>query len=104
MVMEWEDRLDAWELELELTAQLEGSDWVRVEQAAADTGASRAALCSWDRTGQIPLRARDPSQRTPSKAPPPPPTTSTVGASRHSSGKTPSRSILPFPSTRKETT
>ena len=41
--MDWEDRLDAWELELELNAQLEGSDWVTLERAAAETGASRAA-------------------------------------------------------------
>jgi transposase len=54
--MDWEDRLDAWELELELTAQLENSDWVTLERAAADTGASRAALRTWYRTGQIPSR------------------------------------------------
>jgi transposase len=54
--MDWEDRLDSWELELELTAQLEGSDWVTLERAAAETGASRAALRSWYRTGQIPSR------------------------------------------------
>ena len=57
--MDWEDRLDAWELELELAAQLEGSDWVTLERAAADTGASRAALRSWYRTGQIPSRLVD---------------------------------------------
>src|SRR5262252_6575842 len=57
--MDWEDRLDAWELELELTAQLEGSDWVTLERAAADTGASRAALRNWYRTGQIPSRLVD---------------------------------------------
>jgi len=57
--MEWEDRLDEWELELELAAQLEGSDWVTLERAAADTGASRAALRSWYRTGQIPSRLVD---------------------------------------------
>ncbi|HEY2549265.1 MAG TPA: hypothetical protein VGI64_01665 [Streptosporangiaceae bacterium] len=57
--MDWEDRLDAWELELELTTQLEGSDWVTLERAAADTGASRAALRSWYRTGQIPSRLVD---------------------------------------------
>jgi hypothetical protein len=57
--MEWEDRLDAWELELELTAQLEGSDWVTLDRAAADTGASRAALRTWYRTGQIPSRLVD---------------------------------------------
>ena len=59
VVMDWEDRLDDWEVELELTAQLEGSDWVTLEQAAAGTGASRAALRSWYRTGQIPSRLVD---------------------------------------------
>lgn len=54
--MDWEDRLDDWELELELTARLEGSDWVTLERAAADTGVSRAALRTWYRTGQIPSR------------------------------------------------
>jgi transposase len=57
--MDWEERLDEWELELELSARLEGSDWVTLEQAAADTGASRAALRSWYRTGQIPSRLVD---------------------------------------------
>ena len=57
--MDWEDRLDDWELELELNAQLEGSDWVTLERAAAETGASRAALRSWYRTGQIPSRLTD---------------------------------------------
>src|SRR5579864_9491142 len=57
--MDWEDRLDAWELELELTAQLDGSDWVTLEKAAAETGVSRAALRTWYRTGQIPSRMVD---------------------------------------------
>jgi transposase len=57
--VEWEDRLDDWELELELGAQLEGSDWVPLERAAAETGASRAALRTWYRTGQIPSRLVD---------------------------------------------
>ena len=57
--MEWEDRLDAWELELELASQLEGSDWVTLDRAAADTGASRAVLRTWYRTGQIPSRLVD---------------------------------------------
>jgi len=57
--MEWEDRLDDWELQLELTAQLEGSDWVTLERAAAQTGVSRAALRTWYRTGQIPSRLAD---------------------------------------------
>ena len=57
--MDWEDRLDEWELELELAARLEDSDWVPLERAAAATGASRAALRSWYRTGQIPSRLVD---------------------------------------------
>ena len=57
--MDWEDRLDDWELELELNAQLEGSYWVTLERAAAETGVSRAALRSWYRTGQIPSRLAD---------------------------------------------
>jgi transposase len=57
--MDWDDRLDAWEAELELTAQVEGSEWVTLERAAADTGVSRAALRSWYRTGQIPSRLVD---------------------------------------------
>src|ERR1700683_5402948 len=57
--VEWEDRLDEWELELELAARLEDSDWVPLERAAVETGASRAALRSWDRAGQIPSRLFD---------------------------------------------
>ncbi len=57
--MDWEDRLDDWELQLELTAQLEGSDWVTLERAAAETGVSRAALRNWYRTDQIPSRLVD---------------------------------------------
>jgi transposase len=57
--MDWEERLDNWELELELAAQFEGSDWVTLERAAAETGASRAALRSWYRTGEIPSRLVD---------------------------------------------
>ena len=57
--MDWEERLDAWELELELTAQFEGSEWVTLERAVADTGVSRAALRNWYRTGQIPSRLVD---------------------------------------------
>ncbi len=57
--MDWEDRLDEWEVELELSASLEGSDWVPIERAAAETGVSRAALRSWYRTGQIPSRLVD---------------------------------------------
>ncbi len=57
--MDWEDRLDEWEMDLELTAQLEGSHWVTLEKAAAETGVSRAALRSWYRAGQIPSRLVD---------------------------------------------
>jgi hypothetical protein len=57
--MDWEDRLDEWELELQLTAQLDGSEWVTLERAATETGVSRAALRSWYRTGQIASRLVD---------------------------------------------
>ena len=57
--MDWEDRLDEWELELELSAQLGGSEWVTLEKAAAETGVSRAALRTWYRAGQIPSRLVD---------------------------------------------
>ena len=57
--MEWEDRLDDWEVELELAAQLEGSDWVTLEKAAEQTGVSRAALRTWYRAGQMPSRLVD---------------------------------------------
>jgi transposase len=57
--MDWEDRLDAWELELDLNARVEGSEWVTLERAAAVTGVSRAALRSWYRTGQVPSRLAD---------------------------------------------
>lgn len=57
--MDWQDRLDNWEVELELTAALEGSQWVTLERAAAETGASRAAIRSWYRTGEIPSRLVD---------------------------------------------
>jgi len=57
--VDWQDRLDAWEIELELSAQLDGSDWVTLDRAAAVTGASRAVLRSWYRSGQIPSRLVD---------------------------------------------
>ena len=57
--MNWEDRLDEWEMELELSAQLGDSEWVTLERAAAETGVSRAALRTWYRTGQIPSRLVD---------------------------------------------
>jgi DNA-binding transcriptional MerR regulator len=57
--MEWEARLDEWELELELNARLAGSDWVPLERAAAETGVSRATLRLWYRTGQIPSQLVD---------------------------------------------
>ena len=57
--MDWEDRLDEWEMELELSAQLGDSEWVTLEKAAAETGVSRAALRTWYRTDQIPSRLVD---------------------------------------------
>ena len=57
--MDWEDRLDEWELDLELNATLEGSEWVTLDRAATETGVSRAALRTWYRTEQIPSRLVD---------------------------------------------
>jgi len=57
--MDWEDRLDEWELELELSAQLDDSQWVTLEKAAAETGVSRAALRTWYRSSQLPSRLVD---------------------------------------------
>ena len=57
--MNWDDRLDDWEIELELNAQLEGSEWVTLERASTATGVSRSALRSWYRAGQIPSRLVD---------------------------------------------
>src|SRR5215471_17336701 len=57
--MDWEDRLDEWETELQLAAQMEGSDWVTLERAASDTGVSRAAVRSSYRSGQIASRLVD---------------------------------------------
>ena len=54
--MEWEDRLDAWETELELASTLEGSSWVTLDRAVNETGVSRAALRTWYRSGEIPSR------------------------------------------------
>src|ERR1700722_9460383 len=57
--MDWEDRLDEWETELELSAQLDGSEGVTLEEAAAERGVSRAALPTWYRAGQSPSRLVD---------------------------------------------
>jgi hypothetical protein len=57
--MDWDDRLDAWDVELELNAQLEGSEWVTLAKAASETGVSRAALRSWYRNGDLPSRLVD---------------------------------------------
>jgi hypothetical protein len=57
--MDWEDRLDAWETELDLASTMHGSQWVTLERAAAETGVSRATLRHWYRTGEIPSRLVD---------------------------------------------
>jgi len=57
--MDWDDRLDAWEAELDLASAIEGSTWVTLDRASADTGVSRAALRTWYRGGEIPSRLVD---------------------------------------------
>ena len=57
--MSWEDRLDQWDVERELAAQLEDSDWVTLQEASKRTGVSRAALRTWYRGDLIPSRLVD---------------------------------------------
>ncbi|CAO5177120.1 DNA binding domain protein, excisionase family [Frankia sp. AiPs1] len=57
--MSWDDRLDQWDVERDLAAQLEDSDWVTLEEASARTGVSRAALRTWYRDDLIPSRLID---------------------------------------------
>ena len=54
--MDWNDRIDDWETELELAAAFDGSQWVTLDRASAAVGVSRAALRNWYRNGQIPSR------------------------------------------------
>ena len=55
----WEDRLARWKAEVELFAQLDDLPWVPLAVAEAETGASRSALLSWYRSGQLPSRLVD---------------------------------------------
>jgi transposase len=57
--MSWDDRIDDWQAALDFARQLEGSDWVTLDVAAQRTGASRAALRTWYRNGDIPSRLTD---------------------------------------------
>jgi len=57
--VDWNDRVDEWDANLELQAQVDGSDWVTLDVAARRTGASRAVLRSWYRTGDIASRLTD---------------------------------------------
>lgn len=53
---DWEEQLDDWRTELDLTAQLATSTWVTLDEAARRAAVSRAALRAWYRSGQIPSR------------------------------------------------
>jgi transposase len=55
----WDERLERWQAELELFARLEDEPWVPLARAEAETGASRSALRSWYRNGEIPSRLVD---------------------------------------------
>jgi hypothetical protein len=57
--MTWDDRLDDWDNALDLAARLDDSQWVTLDRAAQATGASRAALRTWYRNGEIPSRLAD---------------------------------------------
>ncbi|MCM3887247.1 excisionase [Frankia sp. R82] len=54
--MTWDDRLDQWDVERELAARLDESDWVTLQEASTRTGVSRAALRTWYRDDLIPSR------------------------------------------------
>src|SRR5436190_20261827 len=56
---DWEGRLRRWQAELELFAQLEGTPWVPLGEAEAETGVSRSALRAWYRNREIPSRLVD---------------------------------------------
>jgi predicted site-specific integrase-resolvase len=51
--MDWEDRLEQWQVELDLAERLDGTGWVTLARAEELTGASRSTLRSWYRTGDI---------------------------------------------------
>ncbi|MDQ1424704.1 MAG: transposase [Acidimicrobiaceae bacterium] len=59
MATDWDGRLARWQTELELFAELDGAVWVQLAEAEAETGASRSALRSWYRNGEIPSRVVD---------------------------------------------
>jgi transposase len=56
---DWDARLARWQSELDLFAELDGTAWVPLAEAEAETGASRSALRSWYRNGEIPSRVID---------------------------------------------
>lgn len=55
----WEAQLAAWRDELDLLARVEGTTWVPLSDAEAQTGVSRSALRAWYRAGEIPSRLVD---------------------------------------------
>jgi hypothetical protein len=59
MANDWDARLARWQTELALFAELDGTVWVQLAEAEAETGASRSALRSWYRNGEIPSRIVD---------------------------------------------
>src|SRR5436190_4614797 len=56
---DWEGRLRRWQAELELFAQLEGTPWVPLGEAEAETGVSRSTLRAWYRNGEVQSRLVD---------------------------------------------
>lgn len=59
MADDWDARLARWQTELALIAEIDGIVWVQLAEAEAETGASRSALRSWYRNGEIPSRVID---------------------------------------------
>lgn len=59
MSTEWNDRIEAWRVELELLARAEGTAWVPLAEAVTEVGVSRSALRVWYRNGEIASRLVD---------------------------------------------
>lgn len=59
MGTDWEARLEAWRVELDVLARVEGTSWVPLAEAESTAGVSRSAMRAWYRNGEIASRLVD---------------------------------------------
>ncbi len=59
MGTDWEARLEAWRVELDVLARVEGTSWVPLAEAESTAGVSRSAVRAWYRNGEIASRLVD---------------------------------------------